>query len=360
MNTDWQRSLESHGAHIVDGVVQDFGDPAAELEAARSGSVLADLSHLAVLEFSGADAEAFLHGQLSCDARGMNPDASSLGSYCTPKGRMLADFLLWRVAGGYRMALSRTIAASIQKRLRMYVLRSKVQITDASDAVVLLGAAGPAAPQALGAVLPGGPQADPKADPKVDPKVDYSATHFGDGGSVIALPGARYLIAVPAAGAARLWSELAARLRPVGTPCWEWLDIHNGFPLVTARTQEQFVPQMVNLELIGGVNFNKGCYPGQEIVARTQYLGKVKRRMFLAHLDADVPPETRPEPGEEIFSDDIPGQASGMVVNAQPSPTGGYDLLAVVQLSSREASVAHLRSSNGPVLRFLDLPYAVS
>ena len=344
MNAAWQGWLESLGAKGEDGVVRDFGDPRGELEAARSRSVLADLSHLGVRDFTGEDAESFLQGQLSCDVRAMGVDSGSYGSYCTPKGRMLADFLLWRMAGGFRMALSRSLVAPIQKRMRMYVLRSKVQVADASDAVALLGASGEAAPAALGSIAAEVPQRTGEARP------------LGEGGTLIALGGARYLLAVPVESARGLWSGLAARLRPVGTPCWEWLDIRNGVPLVTARTQEQFVPQMANLELIGGVNFNKGCYPGQEIVARTQYLGKVKRRMFLAHLESEAPPM----PGEEIFSDDLPGQSSGMVVSAQPAPEGGYDMLAVVQLSSRESSTVHLRSPEGPVLRFLELPYAVA
>lgn len=344
MNAAWQAWLESIGAKVEDGVVKGFGNPRGELETARSGSALADLSHLGVLDFTGEDAETFLHGQLSCDVLAMDAGSGSYGSYCTPKGRMLADFLLWRVAGGFRMALSRSLVAPIQKRLRMYVLRSKVQIADASDAVALLGASGEAASAALGSLVAEVPQRACETRP------------LGEGGTLIALGGRRWLLAVPVESARDLWSGLAARLRPVGTPCWEWLDIRNGVPLVTARTQEQFVPQMTNLELIGGVNFNKGCYPGQEIVARTQYLGKVKRRMFLAHLESGA----APMPGEEIFSDDLPGQSSGMVVSAQPAPEGGYDLLAVVQLSSRESSTVHLRTPEGPVLRFLELPYAVA
>ena len=344
MNAAWQRWLESLGAHVEDGVVRDFGDPRGEREAARSGSVLADLSHLGVLDFTGQDAESFLQGQLSCDVGAMGADASSYGSYCTPKGRMLADFLLWRAQGGFRMALSRSLAAPIQKRLRMYVLRSKVQVADASDAVVLLGASGVAASEGLATLAAEVPQRAGEARP------------LGESGTLVALGSARFLLALPVESATGLWSGLAARLRPVGSPCWEWLDIRNGVPLVTVRTQDQFVPQMANLELIGGVNFNKGCYPGQEIVARTQYLGKVKRRMFLAHLESEAPPM----PGDEIFSDDIPGQASGMVVSAQPAPGGGHDLLAVVQLSSRESSTVHLRSPDGPVLGFLELPYAVA
>ena len=347
MNSAWQQWLQSAGAQIEDGIARNFGNPQAELEAARAGGVLADLSHLGVLEFAGEDSEAYLQGQLSCDVCSIGASSSSYGSYCTPKGRMLADFLIWRptpgLSGGFRMALSRSIVATVQKRLKMYVMRSKVQVSDATDSLVLLGVSGDAAAGALDSVLAG--------------LSTHETRHFGEGSTAISLPGGRFLLTVPADGASKLWASLAATLRPVGTPCWEWLDIRSGVPLITARTQEQFLPQMTNLELLGGVSFKKGCFTGQEVVARTQHLGKVKRRMFLAHVD-DV--RTPPEPGDEIFSDDIPGQASGMVVSAQPAPGAGHDLLVVVHVSSRESSTVHVRSTDGPVLRFIDLPYTVT
>jgi len=351
MTSNWQQWLRSTGAQIEDGVVRHFGDPQGELQAAHAGSVLADLSHLGVLDFTGLDSEAFLQGQLSCDVRSIEAVSSSYGSYCTPKGRMFANFLIWRMSPspdlsqGFRMALSRGIVATVQKRLKMYVLRSKVQVSDACDSTVLLGLSGAAASGALDASLTG-----------LSP---HEVRQFGDASTAIALPGGRFVLAVPAEAAPKLWDNLATTLRPVGTPCWEWLDIQSGIPLVTARIQEQFLPQMTNLELLGGVSFKKGCFTGQEVVARTQHLGKVKRRMFLAHLD---PQEglAPPLPGDETFSDDIPGQTSGMVVTAQPAPGGGHDLLAVVHVSSRESSQVHLRAPDGPALHFCNLPYSVA
>ncbi len=349
MNSAWQGWLQSAGAQVDDGVARHFGDPRGELESARSGSVLADLSHLGVLDFAGEDSEPFLQGQLSCDVHSIGAGSSSYGSHCTPKGRMIADFLIWRpspdLSHGFRMALSRSIVATVRKRLSMYVLRSKVRVTDVSDSVVLLGLSGDAAAGPLD-LIPSG-------------LLLHEARQFGEGCTAISLPGGRFLIAVPAEGAPTLWASLAVTLRPVGTPCWEWLEIRSGVPLITAPTQEQFLPQMTNLELLGGVSFKKGCFTGQEVVARTQHLGKVKRRMFLAHLDPQEG-QAPPSPGDETFSDDIPDQASGTIVNAQAAPGGGYDLLAVVHHSSRASSSVHLRSSEGPVLRFLDLPYAVT
>ena len=159
----------------------------------------------------------------------------------------------------------------------------------------------------------------------------------------------------PPLHAVRIRAALSVTLRPVGAPCWEWLDIRSGLPWITAPTQEQLVPQMANLELVGGVSFQKGCYPGQEIVARTHYRGKLKRRMYLASVASG----RAPAPGDNLFSDDLPGQASGLVVNAQRSPEGGYDVLAVTQIDSRASSSVRLKTPDGPVLRFLELPYAV-
>jgi folate-binding protein YgfZ len=340
MTADWTGFLRERGAVLDDGVVRDFGDPAAERRAARAASVVADLSHLGLLEVEGADAQAFLHAQLSCDVAGLGESATA-GAYCSAKGRMLATFLLWRSQAGYRLALSRTLVEAVATRLRKFVLRSKVSIADRTAERVFIGAAGPAAAAALHAALgavPAGPQA-----------VSYAA-----GATIVRVAGARFLIAVAPDRAPALWAALSRDLRPVGTPCWEWLDINDGIPLVTARTQDEFVPQMANLELLGGVSFQKGCYPGQEVVARTQYRGKSKRRMFLAHVAAGAP-----APGDPLYSEDLGDQASGMIVNAAPAPDGGHDVLAVVPAPSAAASTVRLGSLTGASLRFRPLPYAV-
>jgi hypothetical protein len=231
---------------------------------------------------------------------------------------MIANFLLWRDDSAFTLALSRDLVGTVQKQLSKFVLRSRVKIADASAALVIVGAVGQRAERAL-AGLP------------------RFSLRLKDG---------RLLLALPSAAA-------PGGLEPADAALWRWLDIRAGFPLVTAATQDQLVPQMANLELLGGVSFDKGCYTGQEIVARTQHLGKVKRRMFLANSPVAA------RAGDALFSDDLGAQASGLVVNAEPSPEGGYDLLAVVQVSSRERSTVHLGAPDGPALRFLALPYAV-
>jgi hypothetical protein len=292
------------------------------------------LDHLGVLHFSGEDAATFLQGQLSCDVARVDLRSSSYGAYCTPKGRMLANFLLWRDPDGFSMALSRDIAPAVQKQLSKYVLRSKVKVSDASGTVVLVGAAGEQGERAFAGMFPELP-----ARPN-------EVRSLSGVGTVIRLKDGRLLLA--------LRTSIDPRVGLVDARVWRWLDIRGGLPLITAATQEQFVPQMANLELIGGVSFEKGCYTGQEVVARAQHLGNVKRRMFLANVP--VPAQA----GDALYSDDLGEQAAGTVLNVEASPEGGYDLLAVVQSASREGSTVHLGAPGGAVLRFLPLPYAVA
>jgi tRNA-modifying protein YgfZ len=304
------------------------GESIAELARARSGSVLAELAHFGMLRFAGADAAAFLQGQLTCDMEGLAPGSATLGAWCSPKGRMLASFLLWRSGQDFSMLLPRDILPSIQKRISMFVLRSKVTISDASPSATILGAAGPKAAEAARLATPG-----------------QEAIGLKDG---------RFVLVLDAAVAAPLRQQLQVLLEPVGAQVWRWLDIRAGLPWVTTATQDQLVPQMANLDFLGGVSFSKGCYTGQEVVARTQHLGKLKRRMFLANIGAPA------AAGDGLYSEGLGAQANGVIVNAEASPDGGHDVLAVVQSESREKSVVHLNSLDGPPLRFLPLPYSAA
>lgn len=317
-------------------------DPDSAALAAHSGNVFAVLDHLATLQFSGEDAAAFLQGQLTCDVEGLSPVSSTYGAFCTPQGRMLANFLLWRdPAGFFFMAISRDILTLVQKRLSMFVLRSKVKISDTAGALTLIGAAGPQSAAAIGGAF------------FELPRAPHEVRHQRSG-TAIRLPDGRFVLACAAPQATALQQQIAAPLQAAGSSAWRWLDIRNGVPLVTAATQDRFVPQMANLELLGGVCFTKGCYTGQEIVARTQHLGKVKRRMFLANVAAAA------AAGDNLYSEDLGDQASGMIINAEVSPDGGHDVLAVVQIASRESSTVRLKSADGPALRFLPLPYPVT
>ncbi len=340
MNPDWHHFLARHGATLANGIVRDFGDTAAELKAAGLGTVLCDLGQFGTLRVSGEEAQSFLQNLLSNDIREVSSTRAQLSSFNTAKGRMLATMLIWRAGEDYMLQLPRALCEPIRKKLTMYVLRARVKISDASDEIVTLGLSGVKAREILTAHF-GEPPQQPFG---VIGTAPGSAIRFGD---------TRFQVNIPVASAAALWTAFSANCQPAGSVCWDWLNIRSGIPVILPQTQEQFVAQMVNLELVGGVNFKKGCYPGQEIVARMQYLGKLKRRMYLAHLDSS----DNPQPGDELFSADMEGQASGMIVNAAPAPDGGFDVLATVQISSRETQAVHWKSLQGEPLEFLSLPY---
>jgi len=338
MNPIWKDHLSKEGALIENDQILHFGNPAEELQSTQSGTILTDLSYLGIIGISGEESQTFLQGQTTNDVR-LPAERAQYNSLCTPKGRMLASFMLWRDDNGYLLQLPASLQAAIQKRLTMYVLRAKVKIRDASEEFVRLGMAGIDAEQVLqkrfGALSP-----------------DAMGVSRHDAATIIRLGATRFEIVTAAEQGPALWDDLSKEAQPVGGVCWEWLDIHAGIPVILPQTQEQFTPQMANYEALGGVSFNKGCYTGQEIVARTQYLGKVKRRLYLAHLDSDSPPL----PGDELFGAE---QSAGMAVNVQASPGGGFDLLAVIPTSSVEAGDIRWKSPDGPVLQFLPLPYPI-
>ena len=342
MNQDWQDFLANQQAHIENGVVQHFGEAMAELAATRDGTVLCDLSQFGTLKVSGEEAQNFLQNLLSSDVAEVSTQHAQLSSLNNPKGRMLASFLVWRTASDYFMQLPLSLCSAIYKRLSMYILRSKVKIEDVSAQQICLGLSGDGSAMLLQKIFGITPQ-------------DVWSVLQHEQAAIIRIGAQRFQINTTPEQATALWQKLGSGAYPVGSPCWDWLNIRAGIPVIVPATQEQFVPQMVNLELIGGVNFKKGCYPGQEIVARMQYLGKLKRRMVLAHVAGEVVPQ----PGDELYSADMEGQASGMIVNATAAPGGGHDVLAAVQISSREAHTIHLKSLQGPALQFQPLPYAL-
>lgn len=340
MNQDWQHFLATQGAQMQDGVVQCFGEAAVERISTRDGTVLCDLSQFGILKVTGEDAQAFLQNLLSNDIREVNGNRAQLTSINNAKGRMLASMLVWRSGDDYLLQLPRALCETIRKKLSTYVLRAKVKISDVSDEIVCIGISGSNALATLQALYPTLPQQ----------AMDVSQ-HDAD--TVLHRDAQRFQIVSPPQRAMDVWQKLRQAASPVGSPCWDWLDIRAGIPFVLPATLEAFVPQMLNFEIIGGVNFKKGCYPGQEVVARMHYLGKPKRRMYLAHLESDIAPQA----GDELYSAELEGQSCGTVVTAVAAPQGGFELLAVVQTASRDAFPIHLGGLTGARLQFKDLPY---
>jgi folate-binding protein YgfZ len=293
---------------------------------------VAALDHLGVIRAEGADAVHFLQGQLTQDFALLSRDQARLAGYCTAKGRMLASFIGWHADAPDSVLLvcSRDLLAPTLKRLSMFVLRAKLKLSDASADYQLCGLLGTSVSAAAGRALA------------------PWHLHRTEGATLIGLPAA--------SGQLRgLWVAARETALPAGPalsgPQWLWSEVASGVAPVVAATVEAFVPQMLNYESVGGVSFKKGCYPGQEIVARSQFRGTIKRRASLVHGDTPL------QPGEDIFSAADPAQPCGVVALAAPAPGGGHDAIVSMLTSAAEAGGLHARAPDGPALALQALPY---
>lgn len=349
MNPIWTDLLQREGAVFLDGRVASFGNANAELQSIPNQVVMCDLSHEGLLLVSGDDAAAFLHGQLSNDVVSMAEGDAQITSWCSPKGRMLVTPLLWKGRQGIFLQMPRSMQAAVQKRLQMFVLRSKVRLEDLSAEWVKIGVGGTfgKAENVLEATIRGVFGGVPTGV--------LSSIHT-DLGRIIRVSPTRFEIVASPINAIEIWNKLAPHAARVGASVWDLLAIRDGIIQVLPETQDQFVPQAANFELIGGVNFKKGCYPGQEIVARTQYRGILKRRLVRVHGDIN----DYPKPGESVYAPEFGQQAAGHIANIAPAPEGGFDALVVAQIESIKADSLHLKSLEGLQLRVQSLPYEVT
>ena len=303
-------------------------------------NVICDTSYLGIIKVSGEDASSFLQGQFSNDVNLLNETNSQLNSYNSPKGRMYASFRLFKNDENYFLLLPQEIIEPIIKRLRMFVVRSKVVLEDLSDSWKSVGLSGPAINNEITQI----------------PKDIEGVVHDGPT-TFIRVPGLniRILISGPNEEIDKLTNELNKKLTPTDSNHWKRLDIHAGLPNIYSTTQESFVAQMVNLPLVNGVSFTKGCYPGQEVVARMHYLGKLKKRMYRIVIEGN----STPEPGENLYlGDNENTQSVGEIVDAQPNNTDGIDALAVVQVNAIEKGNIRLATQDGPTVSVAELPYS--
>ena len=289
----------------------------------------------------GPDASSFLQGQLTNSVLGLSPTSSGaiaqgssaarLTGYCTAKGRLLASAWISLYSSPaetkYALFVSRDIAAVFAKRLTMFVLRSKVTVRDMSEAWSIYGALEPIA-QAL-------------------PHLPADAIALAMQTPEDSNPMKRTVFA----------SQMTVDAQ-ANASAWNMAEVLSGIPRIVAATQDQFVPQMVNLESVGGVDFKKGCYPGQEVVARSQYRGAIKRRLFLAKTQTPI--ESCP-PGTEIFHEEDPGQPAGMVVLSTPNLNNPLWIDIQIECKSElaQSSKLHLGDASGPSLELGKLPYSL-
>ena len=309
---------------------------------------VAPITDLGLIALDGEESASFLHNQLTNDVEHLGLGEARLAGYCSPKGRLLASFLMWRTESTIFLQLPRDIQAPVQKRLSMFVLRAKTKLSDANELPgnqVVFGLGGGLAEAVLQTwfdTLPAQPFT----------KLYHPLGTLIRVADVFGAP--RYQWLMSAETAQTVAPELADKLSVGDNHAWHLSEIHAGVPQIAKATQEQFVPQMVNYELLGGVNFKKGCYPGQEIVARSQYLGKLKRRTTLVSIA-----DTAAVAGAEVYATADPEQPCGMVVNAAPNGNGGVDALVEMKLAAIEAGSVRLGSAAGTPLAFLDMPYVL-
>lgn len=344
MKAGWKDFLANAGAEFdADGKVLSFGNPEREHKVALTGNVFADLSHYSLVAVHGEDARDFLQGQFSNDLRRIDPGHSLLNAYCSPKGRMLANFRVFQHSDSFYLHMPSSMVEATVKRLRMFILRSRVTIEDSVDTFIALGLSGPGAVEELARAS------------GLTPPAEVDEVVRNDHLLVIRIPGIhpRYLLFTGFDTARGIWDALNVDCAPVGAGAWNLLEIQAGLPSILPETAEAFVPQMANLQLLDGVSFKKGCYPGQEVVARMQYLGKLKRRMYLAR----VPEGAIPAIGQDLYDAAGDEQSVGKVVNSEPHPDGGHALLAVLQIASVEQGDVRLGDRDGPALSYQQLPY---
>jgi folate-binding protein YgfZ len=294
------------------------------------------LSDWGLILAEGADAASFLHAQLTQDVTHLDQRQARLAGYCSAKGRLLATFVMWRPAPDQiLLACSADLLATTLKRLSMFVLRAKCKLVDASDAIALRGLAGASAQAWLGDAAP---------------TTAWAMSSIGTG-RAIRLPDVdgtpRWLHAAPA-------GHPPPPLLHLSAAAWQWLEVRSGVPRVTAATSEQFVPQMLNLEVLGGVDFKKGCYPGQEVVARSQYRGTLKRRTYLMRSAAVL------TAGTEVFRSAEPAQPAGMVVLGASQPEGRHAALVELKVAALEDGELHAGAVDGPRLMPESLPYPLT
>ena len=342
MNKDWQTFLSEHGGVFDNGELKSFDGNDANPD--LSQTYICDLSELGLIKASGEDVQNFLHGQFTNDLNQVTPNISQLSSYCNPKGRILSIFRIFMQDDDYFLLMRRDVIEPVLKKLTMFKLMAKVELTDVSDELVLFGIAGPDSYSLL-------KEKNFPVPDEIDQSIQESET------TIIRTPSenSRLLFISNPEKAATIWKSLLDNLIPSTSNVWNLHDIHSGVAQVTAETSEAFIPQMVNLELIGGVNFQKGCYPGQEIVARTHYLGKPNRRMYRISIDTI----TEPLPGTNIFSTKDGEQPVGKIVNSKISSNDTSDALAVLRTAKENDNELHLDSLTGPKITIQKLPYSL-
>ncbi len=346
MSNKWFNFLSTYGATFNSEQEVTF-DPKDEatISSLQGNLYLTDLSYLSLIEVSGDDKKTFLQGQLTNDVNAISSSLTHISGLCTPKGRLRALFTIISRDDTLLLQLPLALHEETLKRLKMFVMMSKVKLVDVNDSLIKIGISGNQAIKVLkenGFTIPN--ETNMVSDNNAIQLIRLSGTT------------PRFECIGPLDKIQALWETLQEDAQLIGTAHWKLLDIQSGIPNVFASSKETFIPQMLNLEALNGINFKKGCYTGQEVVARMQYLGKLKRRMYRAHCDT----ETLLEPGALLYSESSKsGQGAGHIVDSQKSLNGGIELLAVITTEAIDNSDIFLDESFKTPLIIKELPYTI-
>lgn len=347
MRQNWKEFLIDNGAEFDSDELISFGNPSLESRIPPQGSVLSDLSDRGIIEVHGKDATDFLQNQLTNDISRVTEDTHQLSAWCNQKGRVIATFRLFKRNNNYYLTLSADLVELVIKRLRMFVMMSDVSIEDMSKSLIHFGYAGEHAEQDLQNIV---------CDGCVPAEANQTLQQ--DTLSILRLPGTvpRFEIFGELEDAKNLWQRCNVRAAPVSSSGWDYLNIVAGLPVVNEASSTAWIPQMLNLQVIDGVDFNKGCFPGQEIVARLKYLGKNKRRMYRIEINSNKLPEI----GQEIYAEGESAYA-GKILTTVINPVGKVEALAVLKIALADKNLNLNKSATAEQdsITLLDLPYLV-
>jgi tRNA-modifying protein YgfZ len=343
MNDDWKNYLLKNGAKLNQQNNLVFGDQAADNLKAQNSDIICDLSQFSQIVVAGGDAAEFMQGQFTNDVKLVDENHSQLSAFCNNKGRMIANFRLFKYQQNYFFSVKSDLVESSINHLQNYILRAQVAIQDVSEQLIHLGVSGENAAQLLSPFIE-----------NINQEID-GVSHNEDYIFIrVAGRETRYEIFCSPENAKSLWTKVSEQAQPISSTSWDFLNIQAGLPFIDASSSEEFVPQMANMELINGVSFTKGCFTGQEIVARMHYLGKLKKRCYKVHIAT----ESQPRNGDKLFAENaLAGQNTGAIIQAAKNPVAGYDALAVIQIADT-GSKLFLNDADGPAVTVKALPYS--
>jgi tRNA-modifying protein YgfZ len=342
MHAQWKRYLENAGAQFEDECIRNFGSIRREAQVAVSGLVFCDLNHLELIRVSGPDAPSFLHNLLTNDIHKLPANEWQLNALCNPKGRVIATVRVFVYQQDYYLALAANMANLLIDRLKPFILRSKVTLENCHGQFCHFGLSGAEAATQVQAIVGAVPE-------RVHEMVTAQEM------IVIKTPGRlpRFELYLSPSHAQTVWEKLDVHGAAIGDTAWQLIDVRAGLVHIDQALTERYVPQMLNLDLIQGLSFQKGCYPGQEIVARMHYRGKLKRHLYYASAKS----ETLCPPGTGLFQPGLNlSQDAGQVVSCAWAPDDGIELLAVIPIEIQAQGDLHLHRASGPKLQFKPLP----